>query len=87
MRQVSIADVAFGADSAGRRELDLAKGIVMAWHGCDESRAFGALVQAAERHGVGTVRLAKDLVGVVSGAHTPSAAAAAAISDLSAEQP
>jgi hypothetical protein len=59
---------------APRIDLDLAKGIVMAWRGCDDASASEEIFSIARRHRVSPFRLARDLVAVVGSAGNVPAA-------------
>ncbi|HEV7418932.1 MAG TPA: ANTAR domain-containing protein [Mycobacterium sp.] len=65
-------------DSASRRVIDVALGILMGLRGCSEQEAFDDLVGAVHATGVGPGTLARALVAVVGGAsgHVPHQAEA-----------
>jgi hypothetical protein len=56
------------ADTASRRVIDLAVGILMGLRGCSAREAFDDLVGAVHRTGIGPAGLAAALVGLVEGA-------------------
>lgn len=70
----------------GRRELDIAKGILVALRRCGPDAAFRELLGAAKRHGVGVMAMACAVVDLASCDHqTPAESAGPAHSAASHE--
>ncbi|OBG72216.1 hypothetical protein A5714_11750 [Mycobacterium sp. E2462] len=61
------------------RVLDMAVGILIGWRRCSVDAAFGELINASERHGVGVFAMASGLVALATRhAEAPGAAGNAA---------
>ena len=58
-------------DTASRRGIDVAIGILMGLRGCSEQQAFDDLVEAVHDTGVGPGALARALASVVGGSDGP----------------
>lgn len=74
-------DQSITASAPGRVNLDLAKGIIMAWCRCTEREAFDEISTASREHGVSVTRLARELVWAVAGTRAISSECSRAISE------